>query len=180
LTMTRGIGDKKLTAYTLAGLGDVASAQGDYEAAHHFHEEGLAASRELADKIGIAYALGGLGNDACAQADYPAARRFFKESLAIRRDMQDKEGMVACLEGLARVAAGQGQPRDALQLFAAVETQRKDIGVALMAAEQADFDHAVAEVRARLDNAALETAWNEGRTMSIEDAIKYALDQRAE
>lgn len=179
LTITREIGDKKLTAYTLAGLGDVASAQGDYEAAHHFHEEGLAASRELADKIGIAYALEGLGNDACLQADYPAARRFFKESLSIRRDMQDKEGIVACLEGLARVAAGQGQSRDALRLFAAVEMQRKEIGVALMAAEQADFDRLVADARAQLDAAAFQAAWNEGRALPIEGAIKYALDQRA-
>jgi len=43
--------------------------------------------------------------------------------------------------------------------------------------DQKEFDHYVAIVRAQLDPAAFAKAWAEGRAMSQEQAIAFALDE---
>jgi hypothetical protein len=42
-------------------------------------------------------------------------------------------------------------------------------------ADQKEFDDYVAVVRQRLDQAAFEQAWAQGRAMTSEDAIAFAL-----
>jgi len=39
------------------------------------------------------------------------------------------------------------------------------------------YDHAVARVRAALGEQAFETAWTEGRALTLEQAIAYALEE---
>ena len=176
LVITREIGERRQTALTLAALGEIVSARGDLEAARRFHEEGLASARELGDKFIIAYALEGLGNDASAQADFAGAGQFFEASINIRCEMGDKDGIATCLEGFARVAAGRGCAIEAAHLYAAAEKLRNEIGNSLMAGEQADYDRAVANVRAQLEAVSFETAWAAGLAMTIENAIGYALE----
>jgi hypothetical protein len=93
--------------------------------------------------------------------------------------MGDKDGITTCLEGFARVAAGRGYAIEAAHLYAAADKLRREIGNSLMAGEQADYDRAVATVRAQLDAATFEAAWAAGRAMTIETAIGYALESLA-
>lgn len=174
LAIAREVGDRRQAVYSLNGLGEVALAQGDIVAARQFHEEGLAAARELADKISIAYALEGLGFEACTQSDCPAARRYFIESIDLRREMGDTQGMLTCLEGLARTAIEANQQAEAARLLSAVENLRRQHNVLPLAAEQADFDRAVARTRANLDPAAFDAAWSAGRALTLDKAIAQA------
>ena len=41
--------------------------------------------------------------------------------------------------------------------------------------ERAEYDAEAAQLRATLDPAALEAAWAAGRSMTLDDAVKYAL-----
>ncbi len=176
LTLTRAMGDRKLVAYTLAGLGEVAVEQGDLAAAQTYHAQGLAAARELSDKVGIAYALEGLGSDACVMGDCEAARRYYAESLNIRSDIGDKEGVTACLQGFAQTAALQHLPHLALRLLAATAALRRQIGVSLLAGEQADFDQRVAALRSQLDQAAFDAEWAIGSALTFDEAAACALE----
>jgi DNA-binding NarL/FixJ family response regulator len=60
-------------------------------------------------------------------------------------------------------------------LFGAAETLREAIGVALLPAERADHDRAVAAARAGAGEVAFAAAWAEGRRMTLEQAAEYAL-----
>ena len=53
---------KKARAKVLHGIGNVARAQGDFEASRSSFEEALALRRDLGDEWGIAASLGSLGN----------------------------------------------------------------------------------------------------------------------
>ena len=74
LALFRELGNKRGIADSLSGLGRLARAQGDYEAARALHEESLAIRRELADRWGIANSLNCLGNVAFVERVRPLVR----------------------------------------------------------------------------------------------------------
>ncbi len=69
-----------------------------------------------------------------------------------------------------------GQPERAARLFGASESILQNLGASLQPADQIEIDRYQDDVRAQLDEKTFEKAWAEGRAMSIEDAVAYALD----
>jgi hypothetical protein len=86
--------------------------------------------------------------------------------------------MILCVAGFAAVFGMTDKPQQAARLFSAVEPLLEAIGMdrSMELVDQKEFDHYVALVRSQLDEAAFAKAWAEGRTMTLEQAIKYALE----
>jgi non-specific serine/threonine protein kinase len=78
---------------------------------------------------------------------------------------------------MAGVAALQGEPARASRLWGASEVLREVLGLPLtsLVRDRYDYEGYLAAARAELDEAAFEAAWSEGRAMSPEQAIEYAL-----
>jgi tetratricopeptide (TPR) repeat protein len=180
LTLKREFRDKWGIASSLYNLGNVTFEQGDYTAAHALLEESLALGRELGDKQTIAYALNSLGNVAQEQGDYTAARALHEESLALRREIGDKKGITSCLAALGGVAVGVGQVDKGAKVLGAVEGLLESISAVLDSEDRLPNERAVASARSQLSEEAFERAWQEGRGMSMEQAIAYALEHRPE
>lgn len=68
----------------------------------------------------------------------------------------------------------QGQPGRAARLFGAAEKLREILGVPLIALEAAS-DRYLAAVRASIDQVRFSDALAEGRAMTLEQAIEYAM-----
>ena len=164
-------------AYSLSNLGTLAYSQGDYSAARSLFLEGLALGRELGNKRAIAISLNNLGNLTYMQEDYLAAHSLYLESLQIRRELGDNWGIAASLAGLGAVAVESGQPRRGTSQLGASEAQHEAIGVVMEPDDRIPYDRAVASARAQLGVVAFEKAWQEGRAMTVEQAIEYALTQ---
>ncbi len=156
-------------------LGDVAREQGDYAAARAFCKEALSISREMGHKPGIVQSLSTLGDVVVQQGDYVAARSLYEESLAILRESDDRRGIAWLLEGFAGLAAAQSQPARALRLTGAAAALREAISTPLSPAEQARLDRWLEPTRQALSEEAQKAAWEEGRAMTMEQAITYAL-----
>jgi tetratricopeptide (TPR) repeat protein len=190
LAIRRELGDKRGIAISLSNLGRVAYSQGDYPAARSLHEESLAIRRELGDKWGIAYSLNSMGSVAYLQGDYAAAHSLYEESLTIRRELQDKRGCAECLAGLGGVAArmgqwqaqtrAEGQAERGTRLLGAAEALLGAISAVLDPEDRMVYEQGVASARAQLSEEDFERAWAEGRAMSMEAAIEYALEYRSE
>ncbi len=174
LTMKRELGDRRGIAISLNNLGNLAYDQGDYPAAWALYEESLAISRELGNRWGIAMSLNNLGNLAYDQGDYPAARTLYDESLAIKRELGDRPGVAESLEGLASFAA-LADPSRAARMWGAAEKLREDLGASLPPNERLRYERHVGA--APTDDAAFQLAWLEGRAMTLELAIEYALEE---
>ncbi len=175
LAIYRELGDRRGIAISLGNLGNVAYDQGDYPSARALYEESLAIHREMGDRWGIAASLNNLGNVACDQGDYPSARALHEESLAIRRELGDQRGIAQSLEGLAPVAAALAEPHRAARIWGAAERLREEIGAPLPPNERPRYERQVATARAALGSETFAAAWAEGRAMSMEQAIDYAL-----
>jgi predicted ATPase/class 3 adenylate cyclase len=159
----------------LNSLGLIACAKGDYLRATAMCEEGLSLARDLGEKGGIARALNVLARVAFYQEDRRRAATLHRDSLVIFRDLREKLGIAQCLERLGVVAADPA-PERAARLFAAAAGLREAIDAPLPPFEAAEYDSTVNGVRAALQADTLAAAWAEGRAMTLEQAIEYALE----
>ena len=179
LALSREAGDESGSADTLTILGVLAIEQGHFSQAKKWVQEGLALFRELGDMNNIAYLLTLLGSMAFHQDDYIMAKELFEESLTLRWERRDKLGIAMCLTGLGGVAKVEEGPERGARLLGAAEIIREVIGFHLIPHSYPyhdDFDRIVADLRDELGEEAFAAAWAEGRKMSMEEAVEYALD----
>jgi predicted ATPase/class 3 adenylate cyclase len=156
-------------------LGDVAREQDDYTEARAFCEEALSISREMDHKPGIVQSLSTLGDVVVQLGNYVAARSLYEESLAILRESDDRRGIARLLEGFAGLAATQSDPQRALRLAGAAAALHEAIRPPLSPPEQARLDRYLEPARQALSEEAQKAAFEEGRAMTMEQAIAYAL-----
>jgi len=172
-------------ALALSGLGYVAWAQSDLELASKRLEEALTISREAGAKSIIGVALYYLGRVSQSQRDYALARAHYTESLTIAQELALRDGIASNLEALATLCVAQShmEPsplrfedlRRATCLFGVAEALYPPLLFEMSAAERAGHDQAEAAARTVLGEAAFASAWAEGKAMTREQAIAYAL-----
>jgi hypothetical protein len=99
-----------------------------------------------------------------------------KESLVLLRELGDKLYISRSLECLAVVVSMRGDHGRAARLFGAGEALREAIGASTLF-YLVDYDGVVAAARDALGEEALVAAWAQGKEMTMEQAIAYALDE---
>jgi tetratricopeptide (TPR) repeat protein len=161
----------------LNSLGLIACAKGDYPRATAMCEEGLSLARDLGEKGGVARALNILARVAFYRGDHARATALHRESLLIFRDLREKLGIAQCLERLG-VATAASAPERAARLFGAAASLREAIDAPLPPFEATEYDSTVNRVRATLPAATHAAVWAEGRAMTLEQAVEYALIDR--
>ena len=138
----------------------------------------MAISRELGDRSGVAQSLNNLGDLACVIRDFASAKPLFEESLSIRADLGERTEIACVLAGVSEAAAGLGDSLRAARIWGAAERLREEIGSPLHSQDQRDHDGSVGAARAALgDDAAFDRAWQQGRALTLEQAIGLALDK---
>jgi predicted ATPase/DNA-binding SARP family transcriptional activator len=169
LTIGRKLGNKGSIAFSLSYLGIVAHEQRDYALAHILLEESLTIYRELGDKGGIARVLSNLGRAAYFEGDYDSARSLTEEILLLQRELGDRRGIANYLEMLALLACKQNRSQRSARLWGAVAVMYEALGLPLSEGEE--------QVRESLGEAAFSAAFEEGRAMTLEQALDYALGE---
>ena len=174
LTISRELGSKVQTVTPLFDLGRLALLQGDFDRAKDLLEESLTLYRELGVKRKITSSVRLLGRVATAHEDFGRAITLYQESITLSRESEDKSGIAGGLEALAELLGSKDRGEQAARLYGAAEVLR-GTGFPLLASYRAGYDRSVAALRSQLGEEAFATAWAEGRAMSVEDAVEYAL-----
>ncbi len=171
------LGDKLRAGYVLNGLGELARLLGDYERAGKFYEQDIEILKERRSPVALVTPSVNRAWVALHGGDYHKAKALFEESLRLSNEYGNKNGTTISLAGFASVLEMTGKPEQAARLFGAVESLLEGIGMAgrMDPSDQKEFDHYVAAVRAQLDEAAVAKAWAEGRAMTLEQAVEFAL-----
>jgi predicted ATPase/class 3 adenylate cyclase len=173
----RELGDKQRVFSSLLNLGWAALCQEDYGRAIEACQEGLAIAHDMENKWSIALARTNMGWVALGQGDPARAAPLFRECLVLFRDLGDQLDTAEFLEGIAGVAGAEGEGERAARLYGAAQALREAIGAPLLAADLPRHERHVATARSGVDRAAWEAAWEQGRTMTAEEAISYALEE---
>ena len=167
-------GDRRGEADTLHDLGLTAILEGDLATASRWLREALEVSRELDDRPSIAAALDNLAVVSVRQRTFDEARALCREGLLLARDLGDLRRVSFVLETYATLAAAEGQADRAVRLAGAVAALRERIALAMDAAWRDRVDAELAPAYAALGRAA-DARTAEGRALSLEEAIAYAL-----
>jgi predicted ATPase/class 3 adenylate cyclase len=178
LTISRELGDARSMGFELSGLGEVALRAGDYGRATGLLEESLALRRQLGNKWGVGVSLGTLGWVALRAGDWGRAVARLSESLDVRQEIGDKGGSAWCLERLAEVALAQGQAEKAVCLLAAASALRDSIGSVIDPVDRAEYEARRSALRAQVGEERFAARWNEGRALSLEQAVAAALESQ--
>ena len=167
-----------MAANLLLFQGLVAINQGEYEQATALHEEALAIFRQIGDVQGMGHCLNNLALGAMIRGDYDEVSTLIRENLRIARKADYKLAIQYSLLGLGLVAAAREQPARAARLWGAVEGMEEVFGMRItpLARSTTNYEGHLAASRSQLDEAAWEAAWAEGRAMTLEQAVDYALE----
>jgi predicted ATPase/class 3 adenylate cyclase len=176
LAIRRELRDKWGIAVSVNNLGNVALDQNNLAQARAWLEEALALQREVGDRWSVANALNNLGNLARAQGDYRSARSLYHESLAIYQEFGDKRALAYLLEDMGCTEALQNRPERALCLIGSASILREAVGSPLSATEMKKIESMLELAHRLLDETAQARAMGQGRSMTLEQAVQYALN----
>jgi non-specific serine/threonine protein kinase len=171
------LGEPVGLARTLGWMAGIPLERGDLRAARPLLEERLAICRKLGDPGLLVHALGGMGHLERDEGDYARAQALYRESLLLRRELGALFALAQSLEDLAVLAGRQGEAERAIRLLGAAEAFCETLGAHPPVAIRAEYERTVRQGRAVLGEAVFAATWAEGRSMSLEQAIDYALEE---
>jgi predicted ATPase/DNA-binding CsgD family transcriptional regulator len=175
LTLSRRSGGAETVGAQLLSLGYEYLLEGDHERAARLNEEAARLLRERGYRSGLEYALDNLGWAVLLGGEHERAARVFEESVSLCKELGDRSTAAESLEGLACVAGAGGEAERAARLFGAAQALYEAGGYHHTPRELALREPYLAEARSRLEGAAWERESEEGRAMTLEGAIEYAL-----
>jgi tetratricopeptide (TPR) repeat protein len=170
----RQLGNQVGEAWMLWLYGKIALSQYDYQQASTYFEKSVT----LYEKVGVlwsswphvslAYAL-------LRQGDIVQAGKNFEICLQKFQKEDNVIGVIYTIEGLASLHVYQERPKHAAHLFAWADFRREELGDYRPSIEQIDVDKDMATCLAKMGEAAFSDAYEEGKKMSLEEAIAHAL-----
>ncbi len=155
----------------------IAMMRGEYEQAETLLREVMISAQERGNRMSYLWAQLRLGHVLLRSGNLTeahqllteAAQKFGKDGYTI--------GAVFALEGMAELFVAVGKPEYAARLIGWADLMREKIQDPRPDIEQANVDKIIAACLAKLGEAAFSDAYDEGRKMSLEEAIAFALEE---
>jgi DNA-binding CsgD family transcriptional regulator/tetratricopeptide (TPR) repeat protein len=172
--LAHDVGNAAALSLSVHGLALTFMQKGELERAAALQRENLARARKTGDQHILSMSIGLGGLIALGEGSYERAEALGLETLKMFWRM-DLRHYIPTLLQLFAAAAGRGDPLRSARLCGASQALHESMGARLSAGERAYFEPHLAAARAQLDNTTWETAWAEGRAMTLEQAVEYAL-----
>jgi predicted ATPase/DNA-binding CsgD family transcriptional regulator len=176
MALARAAGDKYRIAVTLNYMGDLARSERQVVQAQSTYEESLSILRELGAAKELPATLHNLAYVCLYQGDIERAQALFYESLEAQRAQNSREGVLKGLLGFAALASATGLAAESARLYAAAVASGRGNSAILWPPEKIEYEHYLGLARAKLSEADFEAEQAKGRTLSMEQAIEYALN----
>lgn len=175
LAIRRTIGDEAGQATALCNLGCLELDEGDAAKGRTMLREALELDAKSGDEWGVAVDLNALGTAALDTGELVEARDLFVRSLTAFRDLGDTDRLAEVLGSLAGAAVAAGDPIRGARLTGAAEAVWGRLGIPLAPQDRARFERYQDKARAALGRDAFEQARGEGRSMTVDQALVFAL-----
>lgn len=174
IELFRSVGDEHSILWATRTLAFTYAGAGELERARALHEN-LLRARALGDRAVEATLLGALAMIAVGQSRVRDARTLLIESTRGFAEVGNRLHTATNLCRVAAALAASGDETAALRLLSFAEASFEEMG-AKMSWVAAINDETLAVIRDRLDDAAFEEAWEQGRRLSLDDATAFALE----
>ena len=139
------------------------------------HEQALTLFRNIGDLYFQSFALYWMGVIKARQGDVKHGRAALREGLILAQQLDSKYAIASALWRLSTVAQLAGDPVSTVRLYQAATDMLDSIG-AWNGQDESDFENTMAACRAMLGESAFMEAVEQGRAMTMEQAIAFALE----
>ena len=178
IQLLREIGGHWLIAMTEFGFGLFNVAQGNYEQARAQFEICLPLFTELRDRHRLGMVHSEFAHLERRQGRFEQAKLLYQETIQEWQKLGHRAAVAHELECFAFIAKVQEEPERAARLLGAAEALRERINIPMTPAERPEYEREVNDLRNNMEEVTFARAWAEGRTMTMEEAIEYALETR--
>ncbi len=176
MSIAREVKDYYSMGITLVNLGDAYTSHGDYEKASECFDEAEKVYQNLGDRTGLADIKRGQGRIEFNKGEYGHAGELFSEACIIASELEVTGLTVIILEWIAFVAQKMNEPIKAIRLLSAGESLRAQNRLPRTPIICVDCDTYINTLRSTIDEAIFNTAWAEGNTMTLDQAVTYAIE----
>jgi predicted ATPase/DNA-binding SARP family transcriptional activator len=172
--------DKLSIAICLNNLGEVMRHLGKPRQAIQLIEEGVALFHELDIRQSLAFSLVSLGELKQANGEHGRALELFRQALKLQHELGAKGDIVSTLLSLAAFAQKESEQQRAVRLYAAAESLRETVQVTLSTAQLDELEGNIHAAKVSLGESGFDIAYQQGRTMDLDQSIAYALEGTSE
>jgi len=172
----RELGDEHRILMATDGLAGIYDELGDVERARALHEDNLRRAREQSNRRVEALSLDQLASYAREEGRVEDALSMLKDSLRILLDLGDHLGIAENLARFARALAVAGRASTATRLLASSEALYEETGGGVLSWVAKMNEETVTKIHGQLDDAAFGEAWEQGRALTLDEAVALALD----
>jgi len=171
-------GDRWITAMSLLSLAMGSKLRGDYADARIRFTSIGPLFKELGDRHRINMVNSELAHIDRYEGLYDKAEAAYRETILAWKRLGHRAAIAHQLESLAFIAQRREDGHRAARLYGAAQTLRESIGIPMTPSEQVEYDGEIARLRAGMDEDAFNSAWTEGRAMTLERALACALEHK--
>jgi tetratricopeptide (TPR) repeat protein len=174
-TLYQQLNIKPATADLLSAYGQIALIRGNFEKARAYFQESAKIGVEFGSRQDFLWSYVRLGYVALHQGMINEARQIFTESVQNFQKDKYNIGVIFALEGVAGLDIATDKPERAARLIGWADTKREEIGDSRWRVEQAEIDKIAATCNVKMGKASFSEAYQEGKKMSLDEAIADAL-----
>jgi predicted ATPase/class 3 adenylate cyclase len=175
LALFREVGDERHAVAATRTLAFTYFSRGDLERARALHESNLRRAQALGFKELEAATLGSLAMIAFEQSRVEDALALGRQNLLACRDLGSLHGIAQSLcRSASTFAVLAGKADTAAQLLSCFEGLREQIGVSEAWVTRMN-EQTLSAIRDQLDETAFAEAWEQGRALTIDEAVELAL-----
>jgi predicted ATPase/class 3 adenylate cyclase len=177
LRLYREVGDERGEANVLWGIGNFAYFRDGGAAGLPEFEQALEIFRRVGDRTMEAWSLHMLGSSRLRVAELDQGEREVSDALRLFHASGDVAGITLALDDIASVAVAHGDLPRAARLWGAARALSSAGGIVLADLVDSQFEmYERPNARSVMDPEELERYAREGRAMSVDEAVAYALD----
>jgi predicted ATPase/class 3 adenylate cyclase len=172
----RELGDQHYILLAIRSLAWMHYELGDRERARSLHEDVVRWAREAGNERMEATSLGALAEYTLYEGRVQDALPMLKESTRVYSELGERLDIAINLSRFARALALEGRGKTAARLLSSSEAlhEQIDANVASWVAEM--NEGTLAAIRDQLDEAALAEAWEQGWSLTADEAVALALE----
>lgn len=172
-------GEQLILAHTLNIKGEIARVHGDDDAAGAAYEAALQAARNSGDRGTVARVLGNLAYVARHRGAHDEAQRLGREALRTSWKVGLRKMAALGVSELGGAELGLGRAERAARLIGAADVALEMLGADRDPGDRPEHDAIVEELERALGGHKSAALQAEGAAMTLEDAVRYALDDPA-
>ncbi len=170
--------DSKYDIANLANnLGNLSNLEKNIKASDTYYEESLKISREISYGRMIQIACVNLAGNKLRAEDFQSARSYAVESLEIAVEADDRIGIAYTFEIFLALAAVAGEFEKAVHIGEVMYGIYEDANYEIEFYEKEQIESYLKKARAGLGEDQLKKAETSGRKLSVEDAVRLALNK---